>query len=70
MKMETLVKFLSTVLIFPFVQTADGELGMEDDSRNVSTFLHFDTTSKGKKKEKICAFLFKKTKNIFQGACL
>lgn len=25
----------------------DGEMGMEDESRSVSGFLHFDTVSKG-----------------------
>ncbi|XP_072256279.1 nuclear pore complex protein Nup205 [Pyxicephalus adspersus] len=29
---------------------ADGESGIEDDSRNFSTFLHFDTTSKARRK--------------------
>lgn len=30
-----------------FFSVADGESGMEEDTRSVSGFLHFDTVSKG-----------------------
>lgn len=30
-----------------FFSLADGESGMEEDTRSVSGFLHFDTVSKG-----------------------
>lgn len=35
-----------TYLIFIFI-LADGESGMEEETRSVSGFLHFDTVSKG-----------------------
>ncbi|XP_053478778.1 nuclear pore complex protein Nup205 [Ictalurus furcatus] len=34
----------------PHMQHADGEMGMEDESRSVSGFLHFDTVSKVRRK--------------------
>ncbi|CAI9563160.1 unnamed protein product [Staurois parvus] len=39
---------LNDMPVRPFA--ADGELGMEDESRNISAFLHFDTTSKARRK--------------------
>lgn len=40
--------FFFKLTYYVSLPSADGEGGMEDESRSVSGFLHFDTASKGK----------------------
>lgn len=43
-----ILDFLKNSLFIISLPSADGEGGLEDESRSVSGFLHFDTASKGK----------------------